>query len=227
MFGKTKSKQLRARMVAEQLAARDICDPLVLAAMEKVPREVFVEEEWREEAYGDGPLPIGEGQTISQPYIVAYMIQALKLKGGEKILEIGGGSGYAAAVLAQICDQVFTIERLESLVKIARSNLRIARISNVKVRHGDGTVGWVEEAPFDGILVSAGAPHVPEILKEQLKMGGRMIIPVGEDAYYQELLCVRRASESKYEEEYLTSVRFVPLIGVAGWKEGQTKIATE
>lgn len=223
MFCEKKFKGLRARMVAEQLAVRDIRDPLVLSAMEHVPRELFIEKEWREDAYVDGPVPIGEGQTISQPYIVAYMIQALHLKGREKILEIGCGSGYAAAVLSQIAHHVFTIERLGSLVKIAQSNLETARISNVTVRHGDGTVGWVEEAPFDGILVSAGAPNVPEILKEQLKVGGRMIIPVGQDAYYQELLCIRRSSETTYEEEYLTSVRFVPLIGVAGWKDEHHK----
>ena len=161
----TDYRNLRRDMVSRQMVSRGVRDPLVLDAMRKVPREAFVPAHLRADAYADRPLPIAEGQTISQPYIVAYMIEALNLKGGEKVLEIGTGSGYAAAVLAEIAGKVYTIERVGNLAQKAASNLIDAGYQNVHVLHADGTKGWVEEAPFDAILVSAGAPFVPEILK--------------------------------------------------------------
>ncbi|NNE21735.1 MAG: protein-L-isoaspartate(D-aspartate) O-methyltransferase, partial [Rhizobiales bacterium] len=164
----------RQRMVNRQVHARGVRDARVLDAMNKVPREKFLPADLRKFAYVDRPLPIAEGQTISQPYIVAYMVEALALKGGEKVLEIGAGSGYAAAVLAEIAGEVFTIERIAQLAEKAASHLADAGYDNVHVLHADGTRGWLDEAPFDAILVSAGAPHVPETLKSQLATGGRM-----------------------------------------------------
>jgi protein-L-isoaspartate(D-aspartate) O-methyltransferase len=207
----------RRTMVATQLVSRGICDPKVLDAMARVPREKFVAAGERARAYEDRPLSIGAGQTISQPYIVAYMIEALALQGGEKVLEIGGGSGYAAAVLAAIAARVFTIERLPELARKARRNLAAAGIRNVTVRCADGSEGWPEEAPFDAILVSAGAPEVPRPLMQQLAIGAHMVVPVGEDLTSQDLLRVHRTGVDDFESEVLTSVRFVPLIGKQGW----------
>ena len=212
-------KAKREALVRRQVERRGVCDPLVLDAMRAVPRELFVPSAYRDEAYDDTPLPIGSGQTISQPYIVAFMIEALGLSGGEKVLEIGSGSGYAAAVLAEIAGKVFTIERIAELAKTAAANLRSAHCDNVEVRHADGTEGWPEEAPFDAILVSAGAPEVPRPLVEQLKIGGRMVIPVGPDQRSQELVRVTRVSETGIEQETVADVRFVPLIGKAGWHD--------
>ena len=211
-------KEQRERMVAEQVEARGVRDELVLKAMRKVPREAFVPETMRELVYDDSPLPIAAGQTISQPYIVAYMVEALALKGGEKVLEIGAGSGYAAAVLAEIAKDVYTIERIGQLAEKAAASLADAGYANVHLRHADGTRGWLDEAPFDAILVSAGAPDVPESLIEQLKAGGRMVIPVGRDKRAQELIRITRRENGQFDREDLADVRFVPLIGEEGWE---------
>jgi protein-L-isoaspartate(D-aspartate) O-methyltransferase len=211
-------KQLRERLVKDQVEARGVRDPLVLDAIRVVPRELFVPKNLWMEAYDDTPLPIGADQTISQPYIVAFMVEALTLRGGEKVLEIGAGSGYAAAVLAEIASAVFTIERVGQLAEQAAENLAKAGCDNVHVRHADGTEGWVEEAPFDAILVSAGAPDIPKSLMRQLKVGGRMVIPVGVDQRSQELIRVTRAGDDEFEQEDLADVRFVPLIGKEGWE---------
>jgi protein-L-isoaspartate(D-aspartate) O-methyltransferase len=210
----------RQEMVERQLERRGIRDPLVLDAMRRVPREEFVPPAHRDKAYEDRPLAIGEGQTISQPYIVAYMIEALELKGGEKVLEIGGGSGYAAAVLASIASHVYTIERIAELADQARLNLAAAGIANVTVRCADGTEGWPEEAPFDAILVSAGAPGLPRAVMQQMAMGARMVVPIGEDPTAQELVRFCRTGPGEFERTSLTAVRFVPLIGKEGWEPG-------
>ncbi len=211
-------EQRRERLVTRQVEARGVRDPLVLAAMRAVRRELFVPKNLRDEAYDDTPLPIGSGQTISQPYIVAFMIEALALRGGEKVLEIGAGSGYAAAVLAEIAGEVFTIERIGQLAERAAANLAKAGCDNVHVRHADGTEGWSEEAPFDAILVSAGAPDVPKSLMRQLRIGGRMVIPVGSDPRSQELIRITRVDDDEFEREDIADVRFVPLIGKEGWE---------
>ena len=211
-------KQPRERMVAEQILARGVRDKRVLDAMSKVSREAFVPENVRNLAYEDRPLPIAAGQTISQPYIVAYMIEALVLKGGEKVLEIGAGSGYAAAILAEIAGEVYTIERIDQLAEKAASNLMDQGYENVHILHADGTIGWRDESPFDAILVSAGAPEIPLALKQQLAIGGRMVIPVGSDPKAQELIRITRVDENGYDREDLADVRFVPLIGKEGWE---------
>ena len=211
-------RQLRERLVNDQVEARGVRDHLVLAAMRAVRRELFVPDTLKQVAYSDAPLPIGAGQTISQPYIVAFMVEALGLRGGEKVLEIGAGSGYAAAVLGEIAGEVFTIERVGQLAKQAAENLAKAGCKNVHVRHADGTEGWIDQAPFDAILVSAGAPDVPRSLMHQLKVGGRMVIPVGADQRSQELIRIVRIDESEFEKEDLADVRFVPLIGKEGWE---------
>lgn len=211
-------RDARHQMVTTQLERRGIRDVNVLDAMRAVPREEFVAREHRPHAYEDRPLAIGAGQTISQPYIVAYMIEALQLQGGETVLEIGGGSGYAAAVLASIASHVFTIERIPELAEIARTNLEAAGIRNVTVRCADGTQGWLEKAPFDAILVSAGAPEVPRPLLNQMRTGARMVIPIGNAPTSQDLIRVIRTDPNTFEREWLTDVRFVPLIGEEGWK---------
>jgi protein-L-isoaspartate(D-aspartate) O-methyltransferase len=216
----------RERFVTEQIEARGVRAPLVLAAMRKVPRERFVPEHLRDEAYADSPLPIGNGQTISQPYIVAFMIEALGLRGGERVLEIGAGSGYAAAVLAEIAGEVFTVERIGQLAEQAARNLESASCTNVHVRHADGTEGWIDYAPFDAILVSAGGPDVPKSLMHQLAVGGRMVIPVGSDPRAQELVRVTRVDEGEYEREDIADVRFVPLIGKEGWESKESEWET-
>ncbi len=208
---------VRTRMVEQQIASRGVGSKLVLDAMRRVPRELFVPEYLRDLAYADGPLSIGEGQTISQPYIVALMVEALCLYGGEKVLEIGTGSGYAAAVLVEIAGQVYTIERIAQLAQKAETVLEEVGYDNVQVIEGDGTLGWPQQAPYDAIVVTAGGPEVPESLKSQLKEGGRLVIPVGTDMYNQELLRVTRVSESEFRSENLEYVRFVPLIGEEGW----------
>lgn len=208
----------RARMVELQLASRGISDPRVLEAFREVPREVFLPAELAEFAYEDSPLPIGEGQTISQPYIVAVTTEALGLQGNERVLEIGTGFGYAAAVLGRLAGEVFTVERLEPLAREARSRLAQLGYDNVHVLHGDGTLGWPEHAPYDAIAVAAGGPAVPEALLSQLAPNGRLIIPIGPDESSQVLVRVTREGDS-FHEEPLTSVRFVPLIGEQGWPE--------
>lgn len=209
--------KLRQRMVDSQIAARGIRDENVLAAMRKVPRERFLPSPRGEAAYEDTPLPIGAGQTISQPYVVAYMIECLRLEGGEKVLEIGTGSGYAAAVLAEIAGEVYTLERIPGLAATAAASLDGLGYDNVHVGCGDGTLGWPEEAPFDGIVVTAGGPEVPDALKSQLRIGGRLVIPVGASKGFQRLVCVTRLSETGFETEDLIGVRFVPLLGEEGW----------
>jgi protein-L-isoaspartate(D-aspartate) O-methyltransferase len=206
----------RRKMVKEQLVARRIKDKRILNAMQKVPRHLFVEEGLWHQAYGDFPLPIGQGQTISQPYVVALMTAALQLQGDEKVLEIGTGSGYQAAILAELTKQVFSIERISSMASKARKILDELGYANVLIRVSDGTYGWEEEAPFDGIIVTAGAPDIPVTLVEQLKVGGRLVIPVG-DEYSQVLLKVVK-KERGYHEKDLGGVRFVKLIGDHGWK---------
>jgi protein-L-isoaspartate(D-aspartate) O-methyltransferase len=208
---------LREHMVQDQVAARGVTSDNVLDAMLKVPREQFLPQGQGKYAYDDSPLPIAEGQTISQPYIVAYMAEGLALKGGEKVLEIGTGSGYAAAVLAEIAGEVYTIERIAGLAEMASSVLDNLGYDNVHVRHGDGTLGWPEQAPFDGIVVAAGGPAVPETLKQQLKIGGRLVIPIGRSKGFQELIRVTRVTEDEFETEDLSTVRFVPLVGKEGW----------
>lgn len=206
----------RRRMVQEQLVARGIKDTRVLDAMRKVPRHLFVEEGLWHQAYGDFPLPIGEGQTISQPYIVALMTEALHLRGGEKVLEIGTGSGYQAAVLAELTKQVLSIERIGSVAAKARKVLDELGYANVLIRVSDGTHGWKEEAPFDGIMVTAGAPEIPPTIVEQLGARGRLVIPVG-DEYSQTLFTVVKKGKG-YKKNDLGGVRFVKLIGDHGWK---------
>lgn len=208
----------RARMVEQQLRTRLIRDEAVLAAMATVPRERFVPEAFRDMAYEDQPLPIGHAQTISQPYIVALMCEALDPEPGDRVLEIGGGSGYAAAVLSRVVAEVVTVERLEPLCERARRSIDEAGYDNVEVVCGDGTRGWAERAPYDGILVAAGGPQVPKSLKRQLAVGGRLVIPVGHDPGHQTLVRVTRTSDDEYESEDLGEVRFVPLLGAEGWK---------
>lgn len=207
-------------MVASQLRMRGIRDARVLRAMENVPRHLFVPEALRDQAYDDGPLSIGERQTISQPYIVALMTEALALKGDEKVLELGTGSGYQTAILAELCDRVFSIERIASLADKARTVLDALRYRSVTIRVGDGTRGWPEESPFDGIIVTAGAPRIIETLVEQLSVGGRLVLPVG-NRYSQDLLKVTRRSEKAgdIKTEDLGGCRFVSLIGEYGWRE--------
>ena len=214
----------REAMVRDQLAGRGIRDKLVLEAMRKVPRERFVPEYERDYAYIDGPLPIGAGQTISQPYIVALMTEALELKGSERVLEIGTGSGYAAAILAEIAAEVFTVERVEELADRAAELLSGQGYVNAHVSHGDGTLGWAERAPYDAIVVTAGGPKVPESLKQQLKIGGRLVMPVGANPSYQRLVKVVRSSESHFDSTSLGEVRFVALVGQEGWREGSASL---
>lgn len=209
----------RSQMVHDQIEARGVRDPLVLEAMRTIPREEFLPSNLYEFAYDDAPLPIAEEQTISQPYIVAFMIEALALKGGEKVLEIGTGSGYAAAVLGEIAKEVYTIERIQLLADQASSVLKEMDYHNVHVLHSDGTRGWPEQAPFDAIVVAAGGPTIPETLKSQLKIGGRLVIPVGTTRTNQELVRVTRISDTRFTTEDIADVRFVPLIGDEGWQE--------
>jgi protein-L-isoaspartate(D-aspartate) O-methyltransferase len=200
----------REKMVAEQVQSRGVTDPLVLAAMRTVPRHLFVPAGATEEAYGDHPLPIGHGQTISQPYIVAFMTEALGLKGGETVLEVGTGSGYQAAVLSRIAKQVYSIEIVSPLAAEARERLARAGYRNVQVRVADGYQGWPDVGPFDAIMVTAAAPKVPEPLKAQLRDGGRLVIPVGDEN--QELMVITRHGD-RYEERRVLPVRFVPMTG--------------
>ena len=213
---------LRRDMVEHHIAARGVRSESVLCAMRAVRREEFLPPNLREFAYEDSPLPIASGQTISQPYIVAFMSEALLLKGGEDVLEIGAGSGYAAAVLAEIAKNVFTVERIGQLAEKAATTLAEQGYHNVRVRHGDGTRGWPEHAPYDAIVVAAGGPKVPEALQMQLKIGGRLVIPIGTTPRVQELVRVTRVSTTEFRREELADVRFVPLLGEEGWEsEGE------
>jgi protein-L-isoaspartate(D-aspartate) O-methyltransferase len=210
--------QARRRMIADHLKPRGIADPRVLAAFGEVPREAFVPPELVENAYDDRPLPIEEDQTISQPYIVALMAEALRLKPGDAVLEIGAGSGYAAAILSRVARQVYTIERHALLADTARDRLARLGYDNVEVRCGDGTLGWPEHAPFDAIVVAAGGPEAPPSLLEQLAIGGRLVIPVG-TSRAQQLIRITRVSRTELRREDLGAVLFVPLIGAEGWAE--------
>lgn len=209
----------RRQMVRRDLLGRGIRDERVLRAMGEVPREGFVPARLRDVAYEDSPLPIESGQTISQPYIVARMIEALRLEGGERILDIGTGSGYAAAVLSRIAGRVYTIERHRQLHVLAQRKFEELGYDNVETRHGDGRLGWPEAAPFDAIHVAAGGPEVPRVLLEQLKDGGRLIMPVGETLAVQHLVCVVRTSND-YRTRELEPVRFVPLVDEGGRWDG-------
>jgi protein-L-isoaspartate(D-aspartate) O-methyltransferase len=209
----------RRHMVDTQIAGRGVRDPHILDAMREVPREAFVDEGYEEFAYEDSSLPIAEGQTISQPYVVAMMIEAGEMKPGDTVLEIGAGSGYAAAVFSRIAHQVFAIERHPSLAATARNRLGDLGYDNIDLRAGDGTKGWQEKAPFDVIVVSAGGPGIPVALKGQLAIGGRLVIPVGTERS-QALLKITRASESDFRTENIGAVLFVPLIGEQGWNGG-------
>jgi protein-L-isoaspartate(D-aspartate) O-methyltransferase len=204
-------------MVEHQLKARGIKDPLVLTAMARVPRHVFVPAEHAGSAYDDRPLPIGSGQTISQPYMVAVMTEALLLRGEERVLEIGTGSGYQTAVLAEVVPQVVTVERKQDLSARAAETLRGLGYVNIEFCVGDGSAGWPQRAPYDGILVTAGAPDVPEVLVAQLAPGGRLVIPVG-NAFHQTLTRVTLKTEGRLTER-LEGCVFVPLVGEYGWKE--------
>jgi protein-L-isoaspartate(D-aspartate) O-methyltransferase len=206
----------RTRMVQEQLQSRKINDPRVLSAMAKVPRHLFVEEALQAQAYGDFPLPIGEGQTISQPYIVALMTQMLALQGHEKVLEIGTGCGYQTAVLARLCDQVYSLERIKKLLARARNNLAKVGCFNALCKAGDGTLGWPEQAPFDAIIVTAGGPEIPKALLQQLADPGIMVIPVGDRISQQLTKVLKKDGEINIEPGEM--VRFVSLIGAQGWQ---------
>jgi protein-L-isoaspartate(D-aspartate) O-methyltransferase len=210
-------EEVREEMVRSQLAGRGLSNERVLAAFRAVPREAFVPEKLHKLAYRDAPLPIGEDQTISQPYVVAVTLDALGLRGGERVLEIGTGSGYAAAVLGRAAREVYTVERLGGLAEAARERLALLGYENVHVLHGDGTLGWPAHAPYDAIAVAAGGPEVPPALRAQLAIGGRMIIPIGEDEGAQTLMRITRTGSDAYEQEALLQVRFVPLIGEQGW----------
>ena len=216
----------RDRMVDVQIARRGVRDRKVLDAMREVPREKFVDPGFEEFAYEDGALPIGEGQTISQPFVVALMIQAAEVKPGDRVLEVGAGSGYAAAVMSRIAKQVHAIERHAALGLAARQRFEKLGYDNIELRVGDGTKGWPEAAPFDAILVAAGGPGAPQALKEQLAVGGRLVIPVGEEPRSQRLLKITRTSGARFEEEDLGGVMFVPLIGEQGWAEDGSRAAT-
>ncbi len=207
----------REEMVRNQLEARGIKAPKVLAAFRKVPRHLFVSEALRDQAYGDYPLPIGEQQTISQPFIVAEMTQALDLTENDRVLEIGTGSGYQAAILSQIVYRVYTIERKNSLFLQTRNLFDKLHYHNIVMKYADGTKGWKEESPFDAIIVTAGAPKIPDILIDQLEVGGRMVVPVG-NQHTQELTKIFR-DDQDIRQTNLGGCRFVKLVGEYGWKE--------
>ena len=213
----SKYDRQREEMVKRQIEARGITDERVLTALRKVPRHLFVSEALRDQAYGDFPLPIGEQQTISQPYIVAEMTQALQLSKDDRVLELGTGSGYQAAILAEIAHRVYTVERIHQLLIKARRLFDQLHYHNIITRYGDGTAGWEEESPFDAIIVTAGAPRVPETLIPQLAVGGRLVVPVG-DSHSQELIKIYK-EEKGIHRTNLGGCRFVKLIGEHGWGE--------
>ncbi|PIU42362.1 MAG: protein-L-isoaspartate O-methyltransferase [Candidatus Omnitrophica bacterium CG07_land_8_20_14_0_80_42_15] len=208
---------LRERMVVEQLIPRGIHSERVLSAFKKVPRHAFIPELESDNTYGDFPLPIGEGQTISQPYMVALMSELLELKKDEKVLEIGTGSGYQAAILAELAGKVYSVERFENLAKSAERILEKLGYQNIKIKIGDGTLGWDEYAPYDGIIVTAGAPEIPKSLLEQLAEGGRLIIPVG--GHYSQMLTLVRNVKGKFKTLDICGCIFVPLVGKEAWSK--------
>lgn len=207
----------RQMMVERQIMRRGVGDPRLWAAMRQVPRECFVSEDLRSLAYEDRPLPVEAGQTISQPYIVARMIEAAGISASDRVLEVGAGSGYAAAVMSRMAGHVFAIERIAELADLARGRMAELGYDNVSIGMGDGTRGWPEKAPFDAILVAAGGPAVPPPLHEQLAVGGRLVMPVG-DTGEQRLIRIVRKGDKDYELQSLEAVRFVPLIGAHGWQ---------
>ncbi|MDQ8755288.1 protein-L-isoaspartate(D-aspartate) O-methyltransferase [Sphingosinicella sp. LHD-64] len=207
----------RAAMVERQIVARGIADPHVLAAMGEVAREAFVPPAQLARTYEDGPLPIEAGQTISQPYIVALMVEAAGVAPGATVLEIGAGSGYAAAILGRIASRVVAIERHAELAELAAARMRRLGYGNVEIVHGDGSAGWPDEAPFDAILAAASGSHVPQVLLDQLRVGGQLVMPIGGTHEIQDLVRVTRVDTDAFERESLCPVRFVPLIGAAGW----------
>ncbi len=207
---------IRERMVQEQLIPRGISDARVLNALREVPRHCFVDDALRSRAYGDFPLPIASGQTISQPYIVALMTEALALEGSERVLEIGTGSGYQAAILSRLCSKVYTVERINSLLAGARRVFDQLKYFNIVAKLDDGTLGWPEQGPFDAIIVTAGGPEIPEPLLEQLGDGGRLVIPVGDQRVQTLKLAEKQGEETKVQA--LEQVRFVDLVGEYGWK---------
>lgn len=210
-------QELRKDMVEKQLIKRGIKSKNVIEAFSEVPREEFVAEKYKSSAYDDGPLPIGSGQTISQPYIVALMIDNLNLNADDKVLEIGTGSGYAAAILSKIVKEVYTIEKVESLAEKAVQHFKKLNYDNISVKVGDGTLGWPEIAPYNGIVVSAAAPYVPQALIEQLAEDGKIIIPVGEQGGVQRLKLIKKKKDGEIKEDNLDYVRFVPLLGENGY----------
>jgi len=212
------STHARSRMVETQIAGRGVRDPAVLEAMRTVPREAFISAGFEEFAYEDSALPIAEGQTISQPYIVGAMLAAAELEDGDKVLEVGAGSGYAAAVISRIADKVFAIERHAALTDAARERMRALGYDNVELKTGDGSGGWPQQAPFDAIIVSAGGPKIPQALKTQLAIGGRLVIPIG-PIDEQRLVRLTRTGGDAFEQDDLGAVRFVKLIGAGGWEE--------
>ncbi|MCH8614807.1 protein-L-isoaspartate(D-aspartate) O-methyltransferase [Sphingomonas sp. SM33] len=211
---------LRERMIRRQIELRGIADPRILEAFRAVPREAFVSASYAEAAYEDRPLPIEAGQTISQPYIVALMIEAAEIGRGDRVLEVGAGSGYAAAVMSRMADTVIGIERQHNLVQVARERLDRLDFSNVIIIEGDGTRGCPEEAPFDAILAAASGSHVPKPLVDQLAPGGRLVMPIGNPNWVQHLVKVTKAEDGRLQQSDLGEVRFVPLIGEEGWRDG-------
>lgn len=209
----------REAMVERQLRSRGITEQVILDAFLAVPREAFVSDEYAHLAYGDHPLPIEAKQTISQPYIVALMIQAAGIKSGDTVLEVGAGSGYAAAVMSRIAERVIAIERQHELVEVARERMQRLGYDNVEIVEGDGTKGWRDEAPYDAILAAASGSHVPRPLVEQLAPGGRIVIPLGDPGWVQELVKVTKQEDGILKQENLGGVRFVPLIGEEGWSD--------
>ena len=211
--------ELRETMVERQIAGRGIKDARILRAFRAVPRHAFVAPAYAEQAYGDHPLPIEAGQTISQPYIVALMIEAAEIGAGDVVLEVGAGSGYAAAVISRIARRVVGIERQVDLASLARERLRLG-YDNVAIVQGDGTKGWLDDAPYDAILAAASGSHVPAPLVAQLRPGGRIVMPVGEPGSVQQLVKVTKRGDGEIEQSDLGAVRFVPLIGAEGWRHG-------
>ena len=209
----------REAMVERQLRSRGITEQVILDAFLAVPREAFVSDEYAHLAYGDHPLPIEAKQTISQPYIVALMIQAAGIKPGDTVLEVGAGSGYAAAVISRIAERVIAIERQHELVEVARERMQRLGYDNVEIVEGDGTKGWRDEAPYDAILAAASGSHVPRPLVEQLAPGGRIVMPLGDPGWVQELVKVTKQEDGILKQENLGGVRFVPLIGEEGWSD--------
>jgi protein-L-isoaspartate(D-aspartate) O-methyltransferase len=210
---------LRERMVEHQISARGLDDPALLAAFRAVPREDFVSGDYADYAYQDSPLPIESGQTISQPYIVALTIYAARIGKGAKVLEVGAGSGYAAAVIGQLADEVIAVERHRELVELAQQRMRRLGYANVKIVEGDGTLGWPEEAPFDAIVAAASGSHVPKSWIVQLKPGGRIVMPIGDPHAVQSLIKITKQADGTLKHEDLGGVRFVPLIGAEGFSD--------